>query len=71
VKLNIPPGVKSGQQLRLAGKGFPKDNRTYGDQYVEIVIVVPKNPSLKERELYEQLLRVQSFNPRENLLRSR
>ncbi len=71
VKLNIPPGVRSGQQLRLAGKGFPKDSRSYGDQYVEIVIVVPKNPSLKERELYEQLLRVQSFNPRENLMRAR
>jgi len=67
VKLNIPPGVKSGQKLRLAGKGFPKDSRTYGDQYVEVVIVVPKNPSLKERELYEQLLRIQSFDPRENL----
>jgi len=71
VKLNIPPGVRSGQQLRLAGKGFPKDSRTYGDQYVEVVIVVPKNPTLKERELYEQLLRIQSFDPRENLLRTR
>jgi curved DNA-binding protein len=71
VKLNVPPGVQSGQQLRLANKGYPKDDRTYGDQYVEIVIVVPKNPSSRERELYQQLLRVQSFNPRENLVKSR
>ncbi|MFN7357159.1 MAG: J domain-containing protein, partial [Pseudanabaena sp.] len=34
---------------------------------VEIQIVVPKNPSNRERELYEQLLKVQSFDPRENL----
>lgn len=67
VKLNIPAGVKSGQQLRLAGKGFPKDPRSFGDQYVEVQIVVPKNPTGKERELYEQLLKVQSFNPREFL----
>ncbi len=67
VKLTIPPGVKSGQQLRLSGKGFPKDARTFGDQYVEIQIVVPKHPSNRERELYEQLLKVQSFDPRENL----
>jgi curved DNA-binding protein len=67
VKLTIPPAVKSGQQLRLSGKGFPKDTRTFGDQYVEIQIVVPKNPSNRERELYEQLLKVQSFDPRENL----
>jgi curved DNA-binding protein len=69
VRLTIPAGVKSGQQLRLAGKGFPKDSRSFGDQYVEIQIVVPKNPSDLERELYEKLLRVQSFDPRENLLK--
>ena len=67
VKLTIPPAVKSGQQLRLSGKGFPKDARTFGDQYVEVQIVVPKNPSNRERELYEQLLKIQSFDPRENL----
>jgi curved DNA-binding protein len=67
VKLNIPAGVKSGQQLRLSGKGFPKDVRSFGDQYVEVQIVVPKNPTGKERDLYEQLLKVQSFNPREYL----
>ena len=67
VKLTIPPAVKSGQQLRLSGKGFPKDARTFGDQYVEIQIVVPKNPTKQERELYENLLAIQSFDPRENL----
>jgi curved DNA-binding protein len=71
VKLNIPAGVKSGQQLRLAGKGFPKDNRTFGDQYVEVQIVVPKKPSNREIELYEQLLQVQSFDPRENLVKAK
>ncbi len=67
VKLSVPPGVRSGQQLRLAGKGFPKDSRSFGDQYVEIQIVVPKTLSGRERELYEQLQRVQSFDPREAL----
>ncbi|MFN3360341.1 MAG: DnaJ C-terminal domain-containing protein [Pseudanabaenaceae cyanobacterium] len=71
VKLTVPPGVQSGQQLRLANKGFPKGDGTYGDQYAEIAIVVPKHPTPRERELYEQLQRVQSFNPRENLVKSR
>jgi curved DNA-binding protein len=70
VKLNIPSGVRSGQQLRLAGKGFPKGDGTFGDQYVEVQIVVPKKPSNRERELYEQLLKVQSFDPRENLVKA-
>ncbi|AFY71763.1 heat shock protein DnaJ domain protein [Thalassoporum mexicanum PCC 7367] len=69
VRLTIPAGVKSGQQLRLSGKGFPKDSRSFGDQYVEIQIVVPKNPTDLERDLYEKLLRAQSFDPRENLLK--
>jgi curved DNA-binding protein len=69
VRLTIPAGVKSGQQLRLATKGFPKDSRSYGDQYVEIQIVVPKNPTELERDLYEKLLRAQSFDPREDLLK--
>jgi curved DNA-binding protein len=71
VKLTIPSGVKSGQQLRLSSKGFPKGNGTFGDQYVEVQIVVPKKPSNRERELYEQLLKVQSFDPRENLVKTK
>ncbi|AFY73427.1 DnaJ-class molecular chaperone with C-terminal Zn finger domain [Synechococcus sp. PCC 7502] len=67
VKLKVPPGVQSGQKLRLAGKGFPKDARSFGDQYVEVQIVVPKNPTGRERELYEQLLKIQTYDPREYL----
>jgi curved DNA-binding protein len=70
VKLSIPAGVRSGQQLRLSSKGFPKGDGSFGDQYVEIQIVVPKKPSNRERELYEQLLKVQSFDPRENLVKN-
>ncbi len=67
VKMNVPPGVTSGQRLRLAGKGFPNGDGRRGDQLVEIQIVLPKNLSSQERELYEKLLQIQSFNPRLNL----
>jgi curved DNA-binding protein len=64
VKMNLPVGVASGQRLRLAGKGFSIDNGRRGDQLVEIQIIVPKNPSPQERELYEKLRQIQNFNPR-------
>jgi curved DNA-binding protein len=60
--------VVSGQRLRLAGKGFPTENGKRGDQLVEIQIVVPKKPTPQERELYEKLRQIQSFNPRFDFL---
>ena len=66
VKMSIPAGVKTGQRLRLANKGYPVEEGR-GDQLVEIQIVVPKNPSLRERELYEKLRQIETFNPRTDL----
>lgn len=67
VKMNIPAGVRSGQRLRLANKGYPDDNGRRGDQLVEIQLVVPRNPSTQERELYEKLRQIETFNPRADL----
>lgn len=67
VTVNIPAGIKSGQSLRLRGKGWlnPKGGRT--DQMVKIVIVPPKELSASEREYYEKIRDSRSFNPRANL----
>ncbi|MBI4782202.1 MAG: J domain-containing protein [Oscillatoriophycideae cyanobacterium NC_groundwater_1537_Pr4_S-0.65um_50_18] len=67
VKMMIPAGVRSGQRLRLGGKGYPtEDDR--GDQIVEIQIVTPKDLTPQERELYEKLRQIEAFDPREHLL---
>lgn len=66
VKMIIPPGVRSGQRLRLGNKGYPVDGER-GDQIVEVQIVAPRDLSAQERELYEKLRQLESFNPRENL----
>ncbi|MBE9036252.1 DnaJ C-terminal domain-containing protein [aff. Roholtiella sp. LEGE 12411] len=68
VKMTIPPGVRSGQRLRLANKGYPVEDAKRGDQLVEIQIVTPKNISAQERELYEKLRQVETFKPRADLL---
>jgi curved DNA-binding protein len=66
VKMMIPPSVRSGQKLRLSGKGYPIDDER-GDQIVEIQIVTPKELTPTERELYEKLRQFETFNPRANL----
>jgi curved DNA-binding protein len=62
VDLKIPAGSSSGKRLRLKGRGMP--GKTTGDQYVELMIVLPAEISDKARALYEQLKTEQSFNPR-------
>jgi curved DNA-binding protein len=67
VKISLPQSITSGQKLRLAGKGFPGEDGRRGDQLLEIQIVVPKNLLPAERELYEKLREIESFNPRLDL----
>ena len=67
VKMNIPAGVRSGQRLRLADKGYPKEEGGRGDQIVEIQVVIPREVTPQERELYEKLRQLETFNPRADL----
>ena len=67
VKMRVPSGVRAGQRLRLAGKGYPTGTGTRGDQLVEIQIMVPPEISAQERELYEKLRLIETFNPRLDL----
>ena len=64
IRLRIPPGSNSGQRLRLTGKGLPQKGGKRGDQFVRLLITIPKTLSAKEREAFETLSRVSQFNPR-------
>jgi curved DNA-binding protein len=68
VKVNLPPGVRAGQRLRLAKKGYPNGEGDRGDQIIELQIVTPKELSAQEQDLYEKLRQLDSFNPRANLI---
>jgi curved DNA-binding protein len=61
VDMKLPTGAKSGQKLRLRGRGLP--GPTPGDQYVMLEIVLPPD-SPRAREFFEQMKRELSFNPR-------
>ena len=70
VKVTVPNGVRSGQRLRLANKGYFDKSRNRGDQLVEIQIVTPKEISDREKELYEKLRELEEFNPRQNIIKN-
>jgi curved DNA-binding protein len=65
VDLRIPPNAKSGQRLRLKGRGLP--GTPPGDQYVVLKIVLPPADSPQARELYERMQRELPFDPRAEL----
>jgi curved DNA-binding protein len=67
VKVNVPAGVRSGQSLRLRGKGWPTATGSRGDQMVRITIVPPKSLTPTEQEYYEKLRDHRSYNPRSAL----
>ena len=64
VRLRVPPGTPSHQRLRLAARGLPKPDGGAGDLYAQIRIVTPSVLSERERELYAELARACSFEPR-------
>lgn len=70
VKVSVPNGVRSGQRLRLANKGYFDKSGNRGDQLVEIQIFTPKEITEQEKELYEKLRELEEFNPRKNILKS-
>jgi len=65
VELRIPPGAKSGQKLRLKGRGLP--GTTPGDQYVVLKIVLPPANTPAARALFEKMRDELPFNPREGM----
>jgi curved DNA-binding protein len=62
VILTIPVGTQPGQTIRLAGRGMPsiKNPQKFGDLYVKIKVVIPKELTTKQRELFEQLAKLKN-----------
>jgi curved DNA-binding protein len=71
VTMNIPAGVRSGQSLRLRGKGWPLPKGGRSDQLVKVLIATPKEISATEREYYEKIRSSRSYNPRSHFAQIR
>jgi len=68
VMLSLPPGVQTGQQLKLKGKGVPHlGGGGAGDHYVTIQVVTPTGLSERGKELLRELDRMSPSEPRQNV----
>jgi curved DNA-binding protein len=63
-EIRVPPGIASGQRLRLKGQGMNIRGGGRGDHFVRLKIVVPKELSDDEKRLFEELAKVSGFKPR-------
>ncbi len=68
VTLKVPAGTRSGQQLRLAGRGMARGSGTAGHIYAVVRIEVPTVLNEKEKALYQQLADISNFNPRAHFI---
>lgn len=64
VSLYVPPGIQSGEKVRIPQKGYKDGRGGRGDLIAEIKTVVPKKLTEDERELFEKLKNISEFNPR-------
>jgi molecular chaperone DnaJ len=61
VKLKVPAGTQSEKIFRLNGKGLPElHGGHHGDQLVRIHVQTPQKLSKAEKELYEQLAKLET-----------
>jgi curved DNA-binding protein len=67
VDLALPAGARSGQKLRLKGRGIPVPGEAAGDQFVVLQIVAPPADTPAKKALYEQMAREMAFDPRARL----
>ena len=63
-KVYIPQGIQSGEKIKIPNKGYKDGKGGRGDLVAEVKIMVPKNLELDEREMFEKLKEMSTFNPR-------
>lgn len=64
VSLFVPPGIQSGERVKIAKKGYKDGKGSRGDLVTEIKIMVPKKLTEQEKELFEKLSEVSTYMPR-------
>jgi len=65
VELKIPTGSKSGNKMRLKGRGIP--GSPAGDLYVVLQVALPPADTAEARAFYKEMEQKLAFNPRADL----
>ncbi len=64
ISLYVPPGIQSGEKVKIPQKGYKDGRGSRGDLIAEVKTVVPKKLTEDEKELFEKLKAISDFNPR-------
>jgi DnaJ-class molecular chaperone len=67
VRMTVPKGTNTGTVLRLRGKGAQRSDKTHGDEYVTLKIVLPPQLDAEIEEFARRWQAGQSQNPRQHL----
>ncbi|TMK16529.1 MAG: J domain-containing protein [Alphaproteobacteria bacterium] len=67
VRMTVPKGANTGTVLRLKGKGAPRGDKSHGDEYVTLKIVLPQQLDSEIEEFARRWQAGQSQNPRRHL----
>jgi curved DNA-binding protein len=67
VTLKVPPGTRSGQELRLSGRGMKRATGDAGHLHAIVRIEVPTVVDDRQKALYKELAEISTFDPRAQL----
>lgn len=68
VTMTVPKGSNTGTTLRLRGKGAPKHAGGYGDQFVKLKVLLPKEPDPELEAFVSGWESGKTYNPREEMV---
>lgn len=60
----VPQGIQSGETIKIPGKGYKDSRGGRGDLIANVKVMVPKQLTEEEKEIFSRLKEVSSFNPR-------
>jgi molecular chaperone DnaJ len=64
VTMKVPPGTQSGALFRLRDRGMPRlGARGQGEQFVRVIVDVPRNLSAKQREVLREFAKTLGEDP--------
>ncbi|MGN1327385.1 MAG: DnaJ C-terminal domain-containing protein [Clostridia bacterium] len=61
----VPQGIETDETIQIENKGYKDGKGGRGKFIIKVKIMIPKNISEKEKELYKEIKKISKFNPRE------
>ena len=65
IGLFIPQGIQTDEEIQIPDKGYRDSKGGRGKFIIRVRIMISKNISEKEKELYKEIKKISKFNPRD------